>query len=226
MPMSNFIVIAIDGPSASGKGTIARRLADTFHLSHLDTGAVYRAAAKYILDHNQNPDDEAAAIAAAEYVRDHLSWEMLGDEGLRNDRVADATSRSSRFPAVRAVLMDVQRLYANHPPHKPGLKPWAGSVLDGRDIGTVICPDATVKFYITASAECRADRRTIELLGRGIKADYETVLADMIARDERDKNRAANPLKPADDAIILDTSQLTAEEAYLKACDLVRERLR
>lgn len=226
MPMSNFIVIAIDGPSASGKGTIARRLADEFHLSHLDTGALYRAAAKRILDEGQNPDDNAAAIAAAEFVRDHLSWEMLHDEGLRNDRVADATSRSSRFPEVRAVLMDVQRLYANHPPHKPGLKPWAGSVLDGRDIGTVICPDAAVKFYITASAECRAKRRAEELTQRGLSGDYATVLADMKARDERDSTRAVNPLKPADDAIILDTSNLTADEAFEQACDHVRMRLR
>ncbi len=226
MPMSNFIVIAIDGPSASGKGTIARRLADEFHLSHLDTGALYRAAAKRILDEGQNPDDNAAAIAAAEFVRDHLSWEMLHDEGLRNDRVADATSRSSRFPEVRAVLMDVQRLYANHPPHKPGLKPWAGSVLDGRDIGTVICPNATVKFYITASSECRAKRRAAELTQRGLSGDYATVLADMKARDERDSTRAVNPLKPADDAIILDTSNLTADEAFEQACDHVRMRLR
>ena len=226
MHMSNFIVIAIDGPSASGKGTIARRLADEFHLSHLDTGALYRAAAKRILDEGQNPDDNAAAIAAAEFVRDHLSWEMLHDEGLRNDRVADATSRSSRFPEVRAVLMDVQRLYANHPPHKPGLKPWAGSVLDGRDIGTVICPDAAVKFYITASAECRAKRRAEELTQRGLSGDYATVLADMKARDERDSTRAVNPLKPADDAIILDTSNLTADEAFEQACDHVRMRLR
>lgn len=226
MPMSNFIVIAIDGPSASGKGTVARRLAEKFHLSHLDTGALYRAVAKRILDEGQNPDDVAAAKAAAEFVRDNLSWEMLDDEALRNDRVADATSRSSRFPEVRSVLTDVQQLYANRPPHKPGLKPWAGSVLDGRDIGTVICPDAAVKFYITASAECRAKRRTAELKHRGIEVDYTTVLADMKARDERDSTRATNPLKPAEDAVILDTSDMTADEAFQKACDLVRMRLK
>ncbi|HNQ91658.1 MAG TPA: (d)CMP kinase, partial [Alphaproteobacteria bacterium] len=204
--MSQFITIAIDGPSASGKGTIARRLALQFHLSHMDTGALYRAVAKHILDQGRSPDDKQAAIAAATFVRDNLSWEMLEDEALRNDTVADATSRSSKFPEVRDVLLDIQHLYATRPPHKPHLRPWAGSILDGRDIGTIVCPTADVKFFVTASAEIRADRRTKELNARGIEADYATVLQEMKDRDARDSNRSAAPLKPADDAIILDTT--------------------
>lgn len=223
--MSQFITIAIDGPSASGKGTIARRIAHQFHLSHMDTGALYRAVAKHILDQGKNPDDKDAAIEAAEYIRDHLSWEMLEDEGLRNDTVADATSRSSKIPEVREILLETQRLYASRPPHKPHLKPWAGSILDGRDIGTVICPDADIKFYVTASTETRADRRTRELHTRGIMADYHTVLREMKDRDERDMNRATAPLKPSEDAIILDTTAMDADQAFEKACEIVRAKL-
>jgi len=223
--MSHFITIAIDGPSASGKGTIARRLAYQFHLSHLDTGALYRAVAKRILDQGQSPDDPVAAANAATHIRDNLSWEMLEDEALRNDIVADATSRSSKIPQVREILLDTQRLYAIRPPHRPGLKPWAGSILDGRDIGTIVCPDADVKFFVTASAEIRADRRTKELAARGIPANYETVLEEMKARDLRDSTRSTAPSKPANDAVILDTTTLTSDEAFEKACAVIREKL-
>ena len=222
--MSQFIIIAIDGPSASGKGTIARRIAHQFHLSHLDTGALYRAVAKEILDQGGNPDNEDDAVKAAAHIRDHFVWEMLEDEGLRNDQVADATSRSSKHAKVREILMDLQRLYASNPPHKPGLKPWTGSVLDGRDIGTIVCPDADVKFFVTASAEARADRRTKELNGRGIETSYDSVLDEMKARDERDANRETAPLKPAEDAVIFDTTGMTADEAFEKACDIIRQK--
>ncbi|OIN86940.1 MAG: cytidylate kinase [Alphaproteobacteria bacterium CG1_02_46_17] len=217
--------IAIDGPSASGKGTIARRLAEHFHLSYLDTGALYRAVAKHILDQGKNPDSPEDAVASAIYVRDHLSWEMLEDQALRNDIVADATSRSSQIPAVREILKDTQRQFAQHPPHKPDLKPWAGSILDGRDIGTVVCPDATIKFFITASPEVRADRRTKELLAKGIDTTYKTVLLDMLDRDARDRNRSVAPARAAEDAIILDTSDLTADAVFEKACDLIKKKL-
>lgn len=220
--MSNFITIAVDGPSASGKGTLARRLAGQFHLSYLDTGALYRTVAKQILENGDNPDDPDAAIQSAMFVRDHFSWEMLEDPSLRTDTVADATSRSSKIAELRDVLTGIQRHYATNPPHSPHQKPWQGSILDGRDIGTVICPDATIKFYVTASAETRAERRTKELNEKGILTDYETVLKDMKDRDERDSTRAVRPLKPADDAIILDTTDLTADEAFEKACDIVR----
>ncbi len=223
--MSLFINIAIDGPSASGKGTIARRLADHFHLSYLDTGALYRAVGKHILDQGKNPDSPDDAVASALYVRDHLSWEMLEDQALRNDVVADATSRSSRIPEVREILKDTQRQFAVHPPHKPKLKPWAGSILDGRDIGTVVCPDATIKFFITASPEVRAKRRAKELISRGVNTTYEAVLLDMLDRDARDQNRTVAPAKAAEDAIILDTSDLSADEVYEKARDLVCAKL-
>ncbi len=223
--MSIFMNIAIDGPSASGKGTIARRLAEHFHLSYLDTGALYRAVAKHILDQGKNPDSPEDAVASAIYVRDHLSWEMLEDQALRNDVVAEATSRSSQIPEVREILKDTQRQFAQHPPHKPDLKPWAGSILDGRDIGTVICPDATIKFFITASPEVRAQRRTKELLSKGIDTTYEAVLMDMKNRDSRDRNRSIAPAHAAKDAIILDTSDLTADAVFEKACDLIKEKL-
>lgn len=223
--MSQYIIIAVDGPAASGKGTLARRLADQFHLFYLDTGAIYRAAAKYILDSGKNPDDPEAAVAAAIYVRDHLSWKMLDDPALRTDTVADATSRSCRFPAMRAILLETQRLYASHPPQGHAHKPFQGSVLDGRDIGTVVCPDADLKLYITAATEIRAERRFKELTSKGIKTTYETVLQEMQDRDARDAGREAAPLKPAKDAIMIDTSTLDADAALAKATEIVRSKL-
>lgn len=223
--MTHFIIIAVDGPAASGKGTLARRLADQFHLFYLDTGAVYRAAAKHILDTNGNPDDPEAALKAAIFVRDNLTTEMIEDEKLRNDSVADATSRSCRFPAMREVITDTLRKYANHPPAHHHHKPYQGAVLDGRDIGTVVCPKASVKLYVTASTETRADRRFQELQRRGHNTSYETVLQDMMDRDARDSGRETSPLKPADDAIILDTTHLDADAALETAAGIVRDHL-
>lgn len=223
--MSQFFIIAVDGPSASGKGTLARRLADQFHLSYLDTGALYRVVAKRLLDEGANPDDPAAGIRAATYIRDHLEWKMMDDPYIRTDQVADATSRSSRFPEVREILLETQRLYAYHPPERPGHTHYQGSVLDGRDIGTVVCPDAHIKFFVTASTEVRADRRYKELTAKGIITSYEAVLADMIGRDKRDSERATAPLKPAPDAVILDTSTLDADAAFEKATEIVRQKL-
>ncbi|MDY0029552.1 MAG: (d)CMP kinase [Pseudobdellovibrionaceae bacterium] len=223
--MSIFLKIAVDGPSASGKGTIARRLASQFHLSYLDTGALYRVVAKHILENGGNPDNPEDALKSALFIRDHFSWNMLEDPGIRNDVVADATSRSSQIPVLREALKAFQKDFAAHPPHKPHLKPWEGSILDGRDIGTSICPDADVKLYITASTEVRAQRRTKELNGKGIPSSYETVLQDMTERDARDKSRTTNPLRPADDAVILDTSNMTIDEVFEKACSVIRKKL-
>jgi len=224
--MSQFIIIAVDGPAASGKGTLARRLAEQFHLFYLDTGAIYRAAAKHILDTNGNPDDPESAVTAAIYVRDNLSWEMLNDPALRTDIVADATSRSCRFPPMRQILLDTQRLYATHPPLMESKnKPFQGSVLDGRDIGTVVCPNADVKLYVTADVETRAKRRYQELSGKGVPTTYEIVLQDMMDRDARDSGRETAPLKPASDAIIVDTSALNADEALRTAADIIRAKL-
>lgn len=223
--MSHFFIIAVDGPAASGKGTLARRLADQFHLSYLDTGAIYRAAAKRILDEGRSPDDPEAAVSAAIYVRDHLSWEMLDDPRIRSDEVADATSRSCVFPAMREALLETQRLYARHPMNRPGHTTYKGSVLDGRDIGTVVCPDADIKLYVTASVEQRAERRLKELQNRGIVTSYNEVLADMQERDARDSGRSTAPLKPAKDAIIIDTTEMNADAAFEHAVNLVREKL-
>lgn len=223
--MSRFIVIAVDGPAASGKGTLARRLADQFHLFYLDTGAVYRAVAKHILDTGHDPDDAEAAVSAARFVQDNLSWDMIEDPALRTDVVADATSRSCRFPAMRAIITDTLRRYANHPPVKHTHKPFQGAILDGRDIGTVVCPDANVKLYVTASTETRAERRFKELSLKGINTSYDAVLQDMLDRDARDSGREASPLKPAVDAVTLDTSVLDADAAFVAAVDIIRNRL-
>ena len=223
--MTQFITIAVDGPSASGKGTLARRLAEQFHLYYLDTGGVYRAAAKRVLDLGKNPDSPEDAVSAAMYVRDHLTVDMIEDPSLRNDVVADATSRLSRFPPVRDIITETLRLYATHPPVRVGHKPFQGSILDGRDIGTVVCPNAEVKLYVTASTEIRAERRFKELTAKGIETSYETVFQDMADRDARDSGREASPLKPAADAIHFDTSDLNSDTAFEKAVEVVRSKI-
>ena len=223
--MTQFITIAVDGPSASGKGTLARRLADQFHLFYFDSGSVYRAVAKHILDLGKNPDDPEDAVSAAIYVRDHLTADMMEDPALRNDVVADAASRSCRFPPVRAIITETLQLYASHPPLKSHQKPFQGSILDGRDIGTVVCPDANVKLYVTAKAEIRAERRFKELTAKGIATTYETVLQDMYERDARDSGRETAPLKPAADAIHFDTSVMDIDTAFAQAVEVIRQKL-
>lgn len=223
--MTQFITIAVDGPSASGKGTLARRLADQFHLFYLDSGSIYRAAAKRVLDLGKNPDSPEDAMSAAVYVRDHLTAEMIEDPGLRNDVVADATSRLSRFPPVREIITETLRLYASHPPIRQQHKPYQGAILDGRDIGTVVCPEAEVKLYVTASSEVRAQRRFKELTGKGIETTYDTVLQDMMDRDARDSGREVAPLKPAEDAIQFDTSTMDIDTAFKEAVEIVRKKL-
>ncbi|GJD56435.1 (d)CMP kinase [Methylobacterium dankookense] len=200
MPM----VIAIDGPAASGKGTLARRLADHYGLPHLDTGLLYRAVALTLIDAGASLDDEqAAARAAASLIADRLA-----DPRLRERAMGEAASRISGIPAVRAALLAWQQRFAGTP---------QGAVLDGRDIGTVICPDARVKLFITASAEERARRRHLELSGRGETTTLDAILADIQARDARDASRSAAPLKAAADAVMLDTTELDADEAFAAA---------
>lgn len=223
--MSHFFVIAVDGHAASGKGTLARRLADQFHLSYLDTGALYRLVGKRILDEGKKPNDPEAALSAAIYVRDHLSWAMLDDPALRTEAVSNAASQSCIFPAMREVLLDTQRLYAQHPLRKPGQPIYQGSVLDGRDIGTVVCPNAEVKLFVTASAETRAKRRFGQLQSQGDTTSYEVILGDMLERDARDEGRSTAPLKPAIGAVIIDTSEMDAETVFEKAVEIVREKL-
>ena len=202
------MIIAIDGPAASGKGTIGKRLATHYGYRHLDTGLIYRAVAKSLMDAGQPLTDEARATAAAVA----LDAGQLGDPALKTDVVGQAASAISIFPGVRAALLDFQRDFASHPP---------GAVLDGRDIGTVICPNADVKIFVVASPEVRAQRRAQEFRARGLPVDEAAVLADIKNRDERDSNRAAAPLKAASDARLLDTSRLDIEGAVRAAIDII-----
>ena len=195
------MIIAIDGPAASGKGTLAKRIAARFGLDHLDTGLLYRAVARDVKRRGGEPGDPAAAIAAALA----LDPATLDDPHLRGPGAGEAASIVARIQQVRAAILEYQRAFARRP---------AGAVLDGRDIGTVVCPDADVKIYVTASPEVRAERRYLELKGRGEPASYEAVLADIRRRDERDAVREVSPMRPAADAFLLDTSNLDIEAAF------------
>jgi len=201
-------VVAIDGPAASGKGTLARRVAEHFGFAHLDTGLLYRATARLVLDENGDPADPQAAASAALRVTPGL----LGDARLRGDGVAQSASQVAAVPAVREALLAFQRSFAAAPPGGT-----AGAVLDGRDVGTVVCPDAAVKLFVTANAEERARRRLQELRGRGVPAIYEDVLEDMKKRDARDSGRRVAPLAAAPDAIIIDTTLLDPDQVFEQA---------
>ncbi|HEY7581328.1 MAG TPA: (d)CMP kinase [Acetobacteraceae bacterium] len=205
--MTRKAVIAIDGPAAAGKGTLARRLAGTFGLPYLDTGLLYRAVGRLVLDAGGDPSDPAAAAAAARALRQA----DLVREDLRGPRADAAAAAVAALPAVRVALLHFQR----------GFPAGRGAVLDGRDIGTVIFPDARVKLYVTASLAERARRRWLELRAKGMEADLATVEADMAARDRRD----APNMRQADDAVLIDTSGLSPDEAFHRACDVVRSRL-
>lgn len=207
------LVIAIDGPAASGKGTLARRLAAHYGLPHLDTGLLYRATARALIDEGLPLDDLEAAVAAAR----GLSLTDFDEARLRARDMGEAASVVAAMPPVRAALIDMQRSFAARP---------EGAVLDGRDIGTVICPDARVKIFVTASPETRAQRRALELAGRGEQADYAAILDDVKKRDARDSERSAAPLKAADDAVTLDTSDLDIEAAFDAALAIVEARRR
>jgi cytidylate kinase len=213
------MIVAVDGPGASGKGTLARRLAAALDLAHLDTGLLYRAVGAAVLAAGGDPSDPAAAVAAAR----NLDIPALDPAPLRTEAAGRAASVVAVIPEVRAVLLDHQRRFAAAPPG--GAKGRAaGAVLDGRDIGTVVCPQAEVKIFVTASPEARAERRHKELLERGEASIYARVLADMHARDRRDSERAASPLKPAADAEILDTSALSVDEAFQAALEIVEAK--
>ena len=201
------MIITIDGPAASGKGTIAKRLAKHYGFRHLDSGLLYRGVGMVVMQARQLDDREAAIAAAKAY-----DPARFPEESLKADDVAKAASVVAAIPEVRAALIDLQRAFVRSRP---------GAVIDGRDIGTVIAPEAEVKIYVTATAEERANRRIRELRGLGQAADEAAVLADILARDERDMSRAVAPLKPASDAVLLDTTHLDISSAVRAAIDIV-----
>lgn len=205
------MIIAVDGPAASGKGTLARRLATHYGLAYLDTGRTYRAVAAAVEAAGAQLDDEAAAVAAAHA----LDFAALGDPALGTPAAGERASRVAVMAGLRAVLVARQRAFA-HAATAAG-----GAVLDGRDIGTVVLPNADVKLFITASVEERARRRALEVHGAGGGEPYAALLENLRSRDARDQGRAASPLRPAADAIILDTTDLTADEAFFAATRLV-----
>jgi cytidylate kinase len=213
------MIVAVDGPSASGKGTLARRLAAVLDFAFLDTGMLYRAVGAAVLAAGADPAEPAAALAAARDL-DLTALDpaplALDPAPLRQEAVGQAASVVAVIPEVRAALLDLQRRFAADP---PGGK--AGVVLDGRDIGTVVCPQAEVKIFVTASPEARARRRHKELLERGEASIYARVLAEMQERDRRDSERAVAPLRPAADAEVLDTSALGVDEAVQAALEIV-----
>ena len=212
------MIIAIDGPAAAGKGTLAQNLARRFNFAFLDTGRLYRAVGYAVLQSGKDPADVDAATKAAGELKPENVNTLLKNPALREEATGNAASKVAVIPAVRAALLDLQRRFASHPFFEDGT-PAAGAVLDGRDVGTVVCPDAEVKLFVTASAEVRADRRFKELQAAGKEADYDTILKDIKDRDERDSKRAVAPLKPAEDAFVLDTSDLDADGAFKAALD-------
>jgi cytidylate kinase len=206
--LSKTFIIAIDGPAAAGKGTLSRQIADEYGFHHLDTGLTYRAAAKALLDAGLPLDNEQVAEKIAREVE-------LGDlarDILSKHEIGEAASKIAVMPAVRRALVEAQRRFSEKAP---------GTVLDGRDIGTVVCPEAPVKLYVTASPEVRAKRRYEEIIGKGGTADFDAIFEDVKRRDERDMGRADSPLKPAEEAHLLDTSEMSIEAAFQAAKSII-----
>ena len=203
--------VAIDGPAAAGKGTISRAVANHFGFAHLDTGLLYRAVGKKALAYSRT----SFYPEVAERLAKELTPEDLQADDLRTARVAEAASKVAAIPQVRAILLEFQRAFARRE---------GGAVLDGRDIGTVVCPDADAKLFVTASAQVRAKRRFLELSEAGADVTEESVLEDVIARDKRDAERETSPMVQAEDAVLIDTSEMTVEQAVARAVAVVQER--
>jgi cytidylate kinase len=212
-------IIAVDGPAASGKGTLARRLAAHYDFAYLDTGALYRAVALRVILAGGNIENESDAVAAAESLNIAQLDERDFAARLRTAETGRAASIVAAMPDVRAAILAAQRQFAGRPPNNK-----SGAILDGRDIGTVVCPDAVAKLFITARAEIRAERRFAELRVNDLSLRFETVLADIRARDARDAAREIAPMKQADDGLLLDTSDLSIEEAFAAALALVEAK--
>ncbi|MGM0422358.1 MAG: (d)CMP kinase [Pseudomonadota bacterium] len=214
------MIIAIDGPAASGKGTLARNIAKRFKFAHLDTGMLYRGLGYAVLQNGGDPENEQQVKAVVDDFVSTLDTEMLENPELRNDDVGSAASKVAAMPFVRQALLEYQRHFGDIQP--AAIK---GVVLDGRDIGTVVCPKADIKVFVTADQDVRAGRRFKELHSRGIDVSYDTVLADIQKRDDRDSGRKVAPMKPARDAFILDTSDLNSAEALSYVIDVIRGQL-
>lgn len=214
--MSKPVVIAVDGTAASGKGTLAKRLAAHFGFAHLDSGALYRLTALAVLQAGGDPANPADAVRGAQAI----DLSLAGDVAIRTDKVGQAASQVAAIGAVRQALLDFQRSFLTSPPGGS-----SGAVMDGRDIGTVICPEATAKLYVDARPELRAHRRWLELKGMGIERDEPGLLAELNARDAADKSRPISPLVQAPDAVLLDTSDLGIDAAFAAALALVSPRI-
>lgn len=223
--MTNRNIIAIDGPAASGKGTLARRIAEKLSYAHMDTGLLYRAIAYGVLQTGAAPTDQTAALTSAQNLAALNGNHGISVDALKEERITEAASHVAAIPEVRKILLVIQRAFAENPSILPNGNKCLGAVLDGRDIGTVICPAAPVKLYITASLETRAQRRFKELQNKDITVTYEAVFRDMQERDARDAARASSPMKPADDAVLLNTTDLGPDEALEKALSVIRDKI-
>ncbi len=212
-------VIAIDGPAASGKGTLSRNLASALNFAHMDTGALYRAVGYEVLKSGGSPDHEEDALRAVATLEAKLKQsDALSNPDLRQDAVGVAASKVAVIQSVRDALVTLQRTFANHPP-----APCVGAILDGRDIGTIICPDAPLKLFVSANEAVRAKRRTKELQSKGLDVTYKAVLEDMRARDARDMTRKVAPLRPAEDSIVIDSSDLNEAELLENALEYAKK---
>jgi cytidylate kinase len=218
------MIITIDGPAAAGKGTLSQKLADKYCLAYFDTGMVYRAVGLQMILKNIDLSDVAAAEKEAEELTFSTMMALSQNREFRSAQGGMAASVVSSYGGVRSRLLDMQRNFAKNPTYADGT-PAKGVVYDGRDTGTVICPHADIKFFVTATPEIRAKRRYDEFIAKGMDANYDDVLKDVKVRDERDANRKDAPMKPADDAIILDTSDLGIEEVFQKTVSLIEERI-
>ena len=218
------MIITIDGPAAAGKGTLASVLAETYHLVYFDTGMVYRAVGLDMYLHNDDPHDEIKAETYAKALTFTKMHDLAKNPDFRSAIGGNYASIVSAHPKVRAALLKMQQDFAKNPVFADGTVA-NGAIYDGRDTGTVVCPHADIKFFITASTEVRAQRRFKEFQAKGLDTPYETVLADMKARDERDANRSTAPMKPADDAIVFDTSEMSIEDVLAYALKIIDERI-
>lgn len=219
------MIITVDGPAAAGKGTLSQKLADKYGLAYFDTGMVYRAVGLMMLKQAKDLSDVVAAEKMAAQLTFATMMDLSKDKDFRSSIGGQAASIVSSYSGVRSQLLDMQRNFAKNPIFADGTTA-NGVIYDGRDTGTVICPHADVKFFITASSEVRAKRRYDEFMQKGMDVKYEDVLKDVKARDERDANRQDAPMKPAEDAIILDTSDLSIDEVFQKAVAIIEEKLK